>query len=65
MVHAQPRIRPTKLDAQTHLGFWDTNGSPNLGKTKKYTKNEKTKKTNKTQIKQPHQKTRCIVDFAV
>ena len=31
MLYAQPRICPGKWDAQTPLGFWDTNGSPNLG----------------------------------
>ena len=30
MVHAQ---RPGKLEAQTSLGFWDTNASLNLGQT--------------------------------
>ena len=29
MVYAQPRICPREWDAQTLLGFWDTNGSPN------------------------------------
>ena len=29
MVYVQTRIRPRKLDLQTSLGFWDTNGSPN------------------------------------
>ena len=33
MVYAQPRTLPGKRDAQTSLGFWDTNGSPNLGQT--------------------------------
>ena len=29
MVYAQPRIHPEKWNAQTSLGFWDTNWSPN------------------------------------
>ena len=33
MVYAQPRIRPWKWDAQNSLGFWDKNGSSNLGQT--------------------------------
>ena len=31
MLYAQSRICPGEWDAQTPLGFWDTNGSPNLG----------------------------------
>ena len=30
MVYTQPRIHPRKWNAQTSLGFWKTNGSPNL-----------------------------------
>ena len=33
MVYAQPGIRPRKWDAQSSLGFWDTDGSSNLGRT--------------------------------
>ena len=33
MIYAQPRIRPEEWDAQSSLGFWDTNGWPNLGQT--------------------------------
>ena len=33
MVNVQPRIHPRKWDTQTSLGFWGTNGSPNLGQT--------------------------------
>ena len=33
MVNAQPRIPLKKWDAQTPLGFWDTNRSPNFGQT--------------------------------
>ena len=31
MVYTQPSISPGEWDVQTLLGFWDTNGSPNLG----------------------------------
>ena len=30
VVYAQPRIYPREWDAQTSLGFWDTNESLNL-----------------------------------
>ena len=33
MVYTQHRIRPGKWDTQTSQGFWDTNGSLNLGRT--------------------------------
>ena len=33
MVHTQPRICPEEWDAQTPLGFWETNESSNLGQT--------------------------------
>ena len=33
MLYAQPRICPGEWDSQTSLGFWDTNGSPNLSQT--------------------------------
>ena len=33
MVYAQSRICPWEWDAQTLLGFWDTNGSLNLSQT--------------------------------
>ena len=36
---SQPRISPGKWDAQTHLGFRDTNGSLNLGQTTRSCKN--------------------------
>ena len=29
MVYGQPRICPGEWDAQTPLGFWDSNGAPN------------------------------------
>ena len=31
MVYSLPRIRPRKWDAENSVGFWDTNGSSNLG----------------------------------
>ena len=31
MVYAQPRICPREWDAQIPQGFWEANGSPNLG----------------------------------
>ena len=33
MIYIQPSIYPGKWDAQTPQGFWDTNGSLNLGQT--------------------------------
>ena len=33
MVYAQPRICPGEWHAQTPLGFWDSNGSLNIGQT--------------------------------
>ena len=57
MVHAQPRIRHGKWDAQTSMGFWNTNGSPNLGQTTRPCNNKKTKKK--------RERTCQIVDFAI
>ena len=51
MVYAQPIISPRKWDTQTSLGFWDTNGSPNLSQM------------TRPSIRQ--QKKREVVDFAV
>ena len=53
MIYAQPRICPGEWDAQTPLGFWDTNRSPNLSQTARYYNNQQKKKTCK------------IVDFTV
>ena len=33
IVYTQPRICPGEWNAQTSLGFWDTNGSHNFGQT--------------------------------
>ena len=42
MVYAQLRICPAEWDAETPLGFWDPNGSPNLGqKTRPYNNQQK------------------------
>ena len=54
MVHAQPRICPGEWDAQTPMGFWRINGSPNLGQnTRPYNNQQKIRRTYK------------IVNFAV
>ena len=57
MVYAQPRICPGEGDAQTPLGFRDTNGSPNLGQTTRSYNNKKKEKEKK--------RTCWIVNFAV
>ena len=42
MLYAQPRIHPRKCNVQNSLGFWDTNGSPNLSQmTKPYGSQQK------------------------
>ena len=43
MVYAQCRVCPREWDAQTPLGFWDTNGSPNLGRITRRNKQQKRK----------------------
>ena len=43
MVYAQPRIYAGDWDAQALLGFWDTNGSPNLGQTTTPSNNQQDK----------------------
>ena len=40
MVYAQPNICPGEWDTQTPLGFWDTDGSPNLGPMTKRNNNQ-------------------------
>ena len=45
MVYAQSRICPGEWDAQTLLGFWDTNGSLNLGQTTRPYNNQQKKET--------------------
>ena len=60
MVYVQPSIYPGKWDAQNSLGFWDTNGSPNLGQTTRLYNHQQKKK------KKEKKKRICrIVNFAV
>ena len=40
MVYVQPRVCPGEWNAQTPLGFWDTNRSPNLGQTTRPSNNQ-------------------------
>ena len=53
------RICPGESDAQTPLGFWHTDGSPNLGQTTRPYNNQKKKK------KKKKKRTWRIVDFAL
>ena len=53
MVYAQLRICPWEWDTQTPLGFWDTNGWPNLDQATRSYNNQQKKRTCR------------IVDFAV
>ena len=57
MVCAQPRIPPREWDAKTSLGFWDTNGSRNIGRT--------TRKKKKKKKRQRKKWTCPIVGFSV
>ena len=43
MVYTQPRICPGKSEAETPLGFWDTNRSPNIGPTTRTGNNQQEK----------------------
>ena len=47
MVYAQPRICPREWKAQTPLGFWETNGSPNLGQRARSYNDQQEKKKKK------------------
>ena len=40
LVYVQPKIRLEEWDTQTSLGFWYTNGSPNLALTTSDSKKE-------------------------
>ena len=40
MVYAQPRISLGEWHAQTPLGFWDTDGSSNLGQMNRSCNNQ-------------------------
>ena len=53
VVYAQPSICPEEWDAQCSLGFWDKNGSPNLGQTTRQSDSQQKKRTYR------------IVDFAI
>ena len=57
VIYAQPRICPRERDAPSFLGFWDTNRSPNLGKT--------TRSSDIQQKKKKRKGTCWIVDFAI
>ena len=46
MVYVQPRICPGEWDTQTPMGFWDINGSPNLGQTTRPYNNQQQQKEN-------------------
>ena len=50
MVYTQPRICPGKWEAQTPLGFWNTNGLPNLSQTNRPHKSQKMKIENKENL---------------
>ena len=45
MIYAQPNICPGEWHTQTSLGFWYTNGSPNLGQMTKPYHNQQKKRT--------------------
>ena len=57
MVYAQPSTYPWKWHAQTPVGLWYTNGSPNLGSKARPYNNQQQQKKKKKICK--------IVDFAV
>ena len=44
-MNKQPRICSGEWDAQAPLGFWDTNGLPNLGQTTGLHNNQQKKRT--------------------
>ena len=54
MVYAQPRILPEEWGAQNSLGFWSTNGWPNLGQTTRpsYSQQQQKKKKEKRKRKE-------------
>ena len=54
MAYAQPGISPREWDAQSSLGVWCRNGSPNLRHSDSKKKKEKRKK-----------RSYWIVDFAI
>ena len=44
MVNTQPRICPGEWDPQSPLGFWDTNGSPNIGQITRHNNSQQRKR---------------------
>ena len=50
MVYAQTSICPGNWDAQTPLGSWDTNGSPDIGQTNRHYNNQQEKKKRSCRI---------------
>ena len=65
MVYAQLRICSKEWDAQTLLGFWNSNVSPNLGQTTRSYNNQQPKKKKKKKKKEKEKRTCRVVDFAV
>ena len=65
MVYAESRICPGECDAQTSLGFWETNELPNLGQTIRSSESQKKKKKKKKRKKENENRTGQIVDSAV
>ena len=65
MVYVQPKIHPGDRDAQNSLGFWNTNGTSNLGQTTKPSDSKKKKKKRKKEKKKKETWTGRIVDFVV
>ena len=63
LVFAQPGIRTGEWDAQTSLGFWDTNWSLNLGQTTRPCDSQLKKK--KKEKRKKEKETCRIADFAV
>ena len=55
MVYAQPSTCPRKWHAQTPVGLWYKNGSPNLGpKTRSYNNQQKKKKRKSAKLSVDH-----------
>ena len=57
MIFEESNISPGEWGTQFFMGFWDTNGSPNLGQTTRHYNNQQQKKNKK--------KINKIVDFAL
>ena len=56
MVYAQPSTWPGKWDKETPMGFWLTNGSPNLGQMTRPYNNNQQKKSKKKKKKKKERK---------